>query len=214
MEKNIKITNENLLLQAKHNITALFYDALDYPWERIYKKWRPALLEDVRGKVLEAGVGTGRNLRHYHNSVELVGVDISDEILNKVRKRAKNSKCKVGLKHEDTTTIKSVDSKQFDWVLSPFTGCVMPDDIQELAIEQFGKVLRLGRRFRLLEMIYSKNNKTRKRLKIFEPFVEKIYGARFDRNTLRYLMQSTKLKVTNISFLKDDVYLLIEGIRQ
>jgi hypothetical protein len=48
----------------------------------------------------------------------------------------------------------------------------------------------------------------------FAPFVEKVYSARFDRNTLRYLEQSSRLKVTNTSFLKDDVYLLIEGIRQ
>ncbi len=210
----MEVTNENLLLQAKYNIVALFYDVLDYPWERIYKKWRPALLEDVRGKVLEAGVGTGRNIEYYHDSVELVGMDISDRMLNIARKRAKNSKCKVDLIHEDATTMKSVDSNQFDWILSTFMCCVMPDNIQELAIEQFSRVLKPGGRFRLLEIIYSKNKKTRKRQDIIAPFVEKIYGARFDRNTLRYLMQSTKLKVTNVSFLKDDVYLLIEGIRQ
>jgi ubiquinone/menaquinone biosynthesis C-methylase UbiE len=210
----MEVTNENLLLQAKYNIVALLYDVLDYPWERIYKKWRPTLLEDVRGKVLEAGVGTGRNMKYYHDSVELVGMDISDRMLNIARKRAKNSKCKVDLIHEDATTMKSVDSNQFDWILSTFMCCVMPDNIQELAIEQFGRVLKPGGRFRLLEIIYSKNKKIRKRQDIFAPFVEKIYGARFDRNTLRYLMQSTKLKVTNVSFLKDDVYLLIEGIRQ
>ena len=27
---------ENLSLRAKYNITAMFYDTLDYPWERIY----------------------------------------------------------------------------------------------------------------------------------------------------------------------------------
>jgi len=75
-------------------------------------------------------------------------------------------------------------------------------------------VLKLGGRFRLLEMVYSKNRKIRKRQDFFAPFVEKVYGARFDRNTLRHLEQSSKLKVTNTSFLKDDVYLLIEGIRQ
>jgi len=63
-------------------------------------------------------------------------------------------------------------------------------------------------------MIYSKNKKIRKRQEFFAPFVEAVYGARFDRNTLRYLKQSPKLKVTKTSFLKDDVYLLIEGVRQ
>ncbi len=63
-----QIAHENRMLQAKYRTTSLFYDILDYPWERQYKKWRPGLLKDMRGRVLEAGVGTGRNLRHYHPS--------------------------------------------------------------------------------------------------------------------------------------------------
>lgn len=48
---------------------------------------------------------------------------------------------------------------------------------------------------------------------MFAPFVEKVFGARFDRNTLQHIECSSNLKVTNTSFLKDDTYLLIEGIR-
>jgi hypothetical protein len=60
---------ERRALQLKYDITAWFYDILDYPWERQYRNWRPQLVGDVRGKVLEAGVGTGRNLKYY-NSME------------------------------------------------------------------------------------------------------------------------------------------------
>jgi len=74
-------------------------------------------------------------------------------------------------------------------------------------------VLKQGGRFRLLEMVYSKNKTIRKRQDFFAPFVEKVYGARFDRDTLRHIEQSSNLKVTNTSFLKDDTYLLIEGTR-
>ncbi len=214
MEKAPEFASENLLLQAKYDMTAMFYDLLDYPWERIYKKWRPALVADVRGRVLEAGVGTGRNLRHYHHSVDLVGLDLNDGMLHKARKRAKSSKCRIELLCEDAAIMKSVAADQFDWLLSTFMCCVMPDELQERAIEQFGRVLKPGGRFRLLEMVYSKNEKIRRRQEFFAPFVEKVYGARFDRNTLRYLEQSANLKVTKTSFLKDDVYLLIEGIRR
>lgn len=211
---NTDFTKANALLQAKYNITAIFYDILDYPWERIYKKWRPDLLKDIRGRVLEAGVGTGRNLKHYHNTVHLVGIDQSDKMLQKARKRANKANCKIELILEDASIMGSLDSDQFDWLFSTFMCCVMPDDIQEIAIEQFARVLKPGGRFRLLEMIYSKNKKIRKRQEFFAPFVEKVFGARFDRNTLEYLNRSSKLKVTKTSFLKDDVYLLIEGIRQ
>ena len=211
---NSSTPDKNALLQAKYAITASFYDILDYPWERTYRKWRPTLLEDVRGKVLEAGVGTGRNLEYYHDSVELVGLELSKAMLAKAEKRAARARCKIKLIHDDATTMASQNDSQFDWVFSTFMCCVMPDELQPLAIQQFARVLKPGGRFKLLEMIYSKNEKLRRRQEFFAPFVEKVFGARFDRNTLDHLKQSPTLEVTHTSFLKDDIYLLIEGVRR
>ena len=209
----VEVNHENLLLKAKYDIVATFYDLLDYPWERVYKKWRPVLTEDIRGRVLEAGVGTGRNLKYYNDSVEVVGIDLSDAMLARAAKRARRAACTVKLIHEDATSMTSVDPESFDWVFSTFMCCVMPDALQTLAIEEFARVLKPGGRFRLLEMVYSKNEKIRKKQDFFAPFVEKVYGARFDRHTLDYLIESPKLKVTGTTFLKDDVYLLIDGVR-
>lgn len=206
------ITGKSANLRAKYGVTALFYDILDYPWERIYKKWRPALLKDIRGRVLEVGVGTGRNLEHYNESVDLVGVDLSEAMLKKAGQRAKDARCKVELIHDDATILASQNSDRFDWVFSTFMCCVMPDELQPKAVKQFARVLKPGGRFKLLEMVFSKDEKIRKRQERFAPFVEKVYGARFDRRTLDYLEQSPDLEVTQTSFLKDDIYLLIEGV--
>ncbi len=209
----MKLNEKNIFLQSKYNVTAFFYDILDYPWERRYRKWRPALVGDLRGKVLEAGVGTGRNLAFYHQDVELLGIELNTHMLRKAKKRKAKARCDVTLINEDATVMSSVPSGQFDWVFSTFMCCVMPDDVQALAIEQFARVLKPGGQFRLLEMVYSKNERIRKKQAAFAPFVEKVYGARFDRNTLRYLEQSATLTVNSTSFLKDDTYLLIEGVR-
>ncbi len=77
------INNENKLLQAKYSITAWFYDIIDYYWERQYRQWRPLLIKDVHGRALEAGVGTGRNLKYYSSSVDLTGIDLSAAMLKK-----------------------------------------------------------------------------------------------------------------------------------
>ncbi len=209
----MKPHEKNLLLQTRYNVVASFYDILDYPWEKTYKKWRPTLVGDLRGKILEAGIGTGRNLEFYHQDVELVGIELSKQMLSKAEKRKSKARCKVELLIEDATVMQSIDADKFDWIFSTFMCCVMPDEIQNLAIEQFGRVLKQGGRFRLLEIVYSKNKKIRKRQDFFTPIVEWVYGARFDRNTLRHIEQSSTLKVTNTSFLKDDTYLLIEGTR-
>ena len=206
------IHEENLLLDTKYNITAWFYDILDFPWELQYRHWRPALLGDLRGSILEAGVGTGQNLKHYHNSVDLTGIDISMAMLNKASKRAKAASCNIDLVRDDATHMKEIPTSQFDWIIATFLCCVMPDKIQPLAIGQFERVLKPGGRFRLLEMLYSKDLKIRRRQEFAAPFVEKVYGARFDRNTLEYIENSRSLKIEKTYFLKEDVYLIIEGV--
>lgn len=205
---------ENLSLRAKYNITALFYDLLDYPWERIYREWRPRLIGDLRGNVLEAGVGTGRNFQHYHASVALTGVDLSEVMLRKAAKKSKQAQCKIELLHDDASTLQSVSSNQYDWVISTFLCCVMPNEFQPLALAQFSRALKPGGKFRLLEMVYSTDKHIRRRQDFFSAFVEKVYGSRFDRKTVQYIEDSTDLTITKKSFLKDDVYLLIEGVKQ
>lgn len=204
---------DNRLLQAKYNITARFYDILDYPWERLYKRWRPGLVNDIRGTVLEAGVGTGRNLKYYHPSVKLTGIDLSLAMLKRAMRRGKSADCDFNLRHDDATVMESAPSNHFDWLIATFLCCVMPDKLQPLAIEQFERILKPGGRFRILEMQYSKNAKDRRWQRLFAPFVEKVFGARFDRNTYSHLTKSTKLKICNTYYLKKDIYMVIEGVR-
>lgn len=114
--------------------------------------------------------------------------------------------------HDDASLLQHASSAQYDWVVSTFLCCVMPDEFQPQALTQFARVLKPGGRFRLLEMIYSKDHRIRRRQDFFSTFVEKVYGARFDRNTIQFLEESPDLKIISKRFLKDDVYLLIEGV--
>ncbi len=204
---------DNRLLQAKYDMTAWFYDLLDFPWERQYRRWRPTLLSDVQGDILEAGVGTGQNLRHYPAEARVTGLDLCQGMLRRAHKKGRNAACGFELAQEDVTTMKSIPSSRYDWLVSTFLCCVMPDHLQPLAIRQFERVLKPGGRFRLLEMIYSKQPRLRRRQEIFAPFVEKVYGARFDRNTLRYVEESSELTITKTWFIQKDTYLVIEGTR-
>lgn len=209
----MRIDERNALLQSKYRLTAHLYDALDYPWERHYRRWRPRLVGDLRGRVLEAGVGTGRNLPYYGAAVDLLGIELSAQMLARAARRARRARCRVTLVQEDASVMESVGPGQFDWLVSTFMCCVMPDALQPQAIAQFARVLKPGGRFRLLEMVYSRDAGLRRRQEFFAPFVERVYGARFDRDTLGHLERSGTLRVTATSFLKDDTYLLIEGDR-
>ena len=209
----MQLAEELHRLQAKYDLTAWFYDVLDFPWELQYRRWRPGLLEEVRGCVLEAGVGTGRNLPYYHSEASVTAIDLSPGMLRRAAKRGRHGVCQFELRQEDATTMESIPSNHFDWVISTFLCCVLPDHLQPLALRQFERILKPGGRFRLLEIIYSKDPRLKRRQSLLAPFVEKVYGARFDRHTLDYVRQAPKLSLIGTRFLKHDTYLLIEGQR-
>jgi len=201
-------------LQTKYNITAWFYDFLDFPWELQYRHWRPGLLADVRGNVLEAGVGTGRNLPYYPAVASVTAIDLSRTMLHRAARRGRQAVCQLQLRQEDATTLQSIASGQFDWVISTFLCCVLPDEFQPMALKQFERILKPGGRFRLVEIVYSNDPRLRRRQKFFAPFVSLVYGARFDRHTLDHINRSPNLSVVSTRFLKHDTYLFIEGRRQ
>ncbi|MHC4243624.1 MAG: class I SAM-dependent methyltransferase, partial [Planctomycetota bacterium] len=154
---------ERSALQFKYDITAWFYDILDYPWERQYRHWRPQLVKDLRGEVLEAGVGTGRNLKYYNSDVNLMAIDLCKAMVKRAMKRGRSAVCLLECLQEDATKMTSISSNHFDWIISTFLCCVLPYDLQVLAIRQFERVLKPGGKFRLLEMVYSKIPKHRRR---------------------------------------------------
>jgi ubiquinone/menaquinone biosynthesis C-methylase UbiE len=204
----------NLLNQKRYAVTAWFYDILDYPWERQYRQWRSGLLADVSGEVLEAGVGTGRNLEHYPPEVNLTAIDFSPAMLKRASRQCSKASCSVQFVHEDASRMESIQSGRYDWIVAFFLCCVLPRELQDQAISEFARVLKPGGRFRLLEMKYSNDPVLRKRQDFFAPFVARVYGAGFDRDTLRHVQANPNLKVTGTRFLKHDTYLLIDGVRE
>ncbi len=203
----------NLQNRKRYAVTAWFYDILDFPWELQYRKWRPGLLGDLKGEVLEAGIGTGRNLKYYQSGVSLTALDFSPAMLRKAAKRGREASCTVRFVQEDACRMGSIPSGSRDWVVAFFLCCVLPEELQEQAIAEFARILKPGGGFRLLEMRYSDRPDLRKRQDFFTPFVEKVYGARFDRNTLMHVRNNPDLKVTGTRFVKHDTYMLIEGVR-
>jgi len=203
----------NLQNQRRYAFTAWFYDILDFPWELQYRKWRPELLRDVRGEVLESGVGTGRNLKYYPADVNLTALDLSPAMLKKAAKRCCNAQCRIRLLQDDASCMNVISSGIYDWLVSFFLCCVLPTELQSQAVSEIARVLKPGGRFRLLEMKHSADPRLKRRQDRFAPFVRMVYGAGFDRQTLRHVQDNPLLRVTGTSYLKHDVYLLIDGVR-
>ena len=67
---------------ARYERIGPFYDLLDLPFERRrYRALRPLLFAGLTGRLLDAGVGTGRNFRFYPPGVSVTGIDLSPAML-------------------------------------------------------------------------------------------------------------------------------------
>lgn len=200
-------------LERKYRVTAHLYDILDWPWERLYRRWRPSIVGDLRGDVLEVGVGTGRNLRFYPPEARVHGVDLSEPMLARARKRAAKAGGEVALRKADALDLSHLADGAFDWYVATFLYCVLPNEVQPAALREMARVLRPGGRFRLLEILYSESFLRRLPQKLLGPYARLVFGAGFDRRTRDHLAANPDLEITEVRWLKGDTHLLIEGRR-
>ncbi len=77
---------ETLLTRKRYNRTSKFYDWMD---RMISSDLRERILSQATGKVLEVGVGTGKNLEYYPLDCNITGIDLSPGMLEKAKERAK-----------------------------------------------------------------------------------------------------------------------------
>ena len=85
------MADDNDKIKYRYNRISKFYDMMEKPMELIARnKWQIELIKRIEGKkILEVGVGTGKNLQYYPGDVSVVGIDFSTEML-------KRAKMKVG----------------------------------------------------------------------------------------------------------------------
>lgn len=107
---------------------------------------------DLTGRVLEVGVGTGATLRHYPAGIELVGIDLSPEMLDLARRRASELGNAIELVEMDAQQLDFPDGS-FDAVLFTLSLCTIPDPGR--AIREALRVARPGAPIRMLEHVRS-----------------------------------------------------------
>jgi ubiquinone/menaquinone biosynthesis C-methylase UbiE len=129
------------------------YDKDIMRFEKIlFSGGREWVCSQARGKVLDIGVGTGRNLEHYPKGIRLTGIDISAPMLDIARHRASRLGREVDLREGDAQALEFANAN-FDTVVFTLSLCSIPDDGK--AISEAKRVLRPGGRLLLLEHVAS-----------------------------------------------------------
>ena len=74
--------------QKVYSRIARVYDVLDLPFEYgRYRPFRQQMFSGLEGRILDAGVGTGRNMPFYPEDTEVTGIDLSKAMLKQAEKR-------------------------------------------------------------------------------------------------------------------------------
>lgn len=192
---------------AYHRVAA-FYDLLDLPFEYFrYRKIRPRLFECLSGSILDAGVGTGRNMPFYPKSAKMVSIDLSPAMLARAERRRDRLGLDVTLEQMDVAHT-SFSDHSFDATVATFLFCVLPPEHQVPALRELARICKPGGEIRILEYVYSQDPFRRFVMRLWAPWVRWAYGAAFDRATESYLAKAG-LEAVETRFLYKDIIKLI-----
>jgi ubiquinone/menaquinone biosynthesis C-methylase UbiE len=197
-----------LSILERYQRIASFYDLLDFPFEyRRYRRIRPLLFDELSGRILDAGVGTGRNAAFYPRAASIVGIDISPAMLARAARRVPLSAAPVELKTMDVARLDFPEG-YFDAAAATFLFCVLPNDLQVPALRELRRVVKPGGTIRLLEYVRPRGLVRRAVAKLWEPWIAWAYGAGFDRRTEEYIPEAGMILI-EAKFVVDDLVKLL-----
>jgi phosphatidylethanolamine/phosphatidyl-N-methylethanolamine N-methyltransferase len=118
----------------------------DHTFGRVAAEGRKHSVEIInqgRGRVLEVGVGTGLSLPAYGRHLEIVGIDLSPEMLEKARERIAEERLTniTDLYEMDAAELKFPDAS-FDTVVAMYVMTVVPDPAR--VMRELARVCRPG----------------------------------------------------------------------
>jgi ubiquinone/menaquinone biosynthesis C-methylase UbiE len=183
---------------------AAVYDLLELPFE--YARYRPLrrmLFAGLSGRILDAGVGTGRNIPFYPPDSEVTGIDTSPEMLARAERRRARLGTRVELLERDVRATGFPDGS-FDAVVATFLFCVLPQQDQLPALRELARVCRPGAELRLLEYTRPRAPLRRLLTRVWEPWVRWAYGASFDRDVVQHV-PAAGLRVEDVRFVVDEL---------
>jgi ubiquinone/menaquinone biosynthesis C-methylase UbiE len=171
------------------------YDYFMFFLERFFlRKRRVRLLSGLTGRILEVGVGTGINFRHYGKHIELTGIDPSPYMISRAEIRKDKSQ------YPEKITLLNIGcgSPEMEELIAPGTLdavvctlvlCTLPDP--EKALKNFMLWLKPGGRLLILEHIRSHHHFSGRIQDFFNPVWKRFgEGCNLNRPTDEMLQNS------------------------
>jgi len=156
--------------------------------EKAYARWAPvydlvfgalfnrgrqaaiAAAEQVGGRVLEVGVGTGISLPGYSSATQIVGIDLSEQMLRKAQERV----AELSLKNVEKLEVMDAEhlsfpDGSFDVVVAQYVVSTVPNP--EAALDEFVRAVRPGGEIVLVNRVGAEKGFRRVVELLLEPIV-------------------------------------------
>ncbi len=189
----------NEKIRRRYNRIAKFYDIFEQPMEiMVMKNWRKEVMQDLRGNILEVGVGTGKNIEYYPEGANITAIDFSEKMLAKARDRALKLNKKVNLIQMDAQNMSFPDNF-FDTVFTTCVFCSVPDPIKGL--KEIRRVCKPTGRIIMIEHVRSEKKVLGLIMDLLNGLVVNIIGSNINRRTVDNIHRSgfVNVQVSNLS---------------
>ncbi|MGM0603860.1 MAG: class I SAM-dependent methyltransferase, partial [Bacillota bacterium] len=129
----------NNKIKKRYDRIAPVYDSLELLMEKgKMGDWRQNLWQKVEDKIdkdgmrlLEAGVGSGKNIEYYPDEIEIIAIDFSPKMIKEAEKKAEKYNKKVQLLEMDIQDLDFEDN-YFDIIVTSCVFCSVPDPVKGL----------------------------------------------------------------------------------
>ena len=192
------MNKETEIIKKRYNRASTFYDIMEAPMEAMaLKSWRVDAMKELKGKVLEIGVGTGKNIEYYTEGLDITAIDFSEKMLEKAKKKAILHNKKINLLLMDAQQMEFANDT-FDTVFTTCVFCSVPDPVKGLL--EIMRVCKPGGKIVMIEHVRSEKKVLGIIMDILNPLVVNFYGANINRRTLENINKAgySKVEVTNL----------------
>lgn len=171
-------------IKNRYNRISPIYDFFEKPMEMMMSRWRKEAIGEVSGKVLEVGVGTGKNIEYYPDNVNVTAIDFSPKMLSVAKKKFDGIKNNIVFMEMDAENMNFKDNT-FDTVFTSCVFCSVPDPVAGL--KEIRRVCKKNGKIVMLEHVRSKGRISGFLMDIFNRIPLYLYGANINRDTVNNL---------------------------
>jgi ubiquinone/menaquinone biosynthesis C-methylase UbiE len=194
--------------KARYSRIAPVYDLSELLAEQVlqsrFRKYLFAHLEPC--KVLEIGVGTGKNLQYYPKAADITAIDISPKMIERARKRSGD--LHVTFLEMDAQCLE-FPNDTFDVVLATFVFCSVPNPI--LGLAEARRVCKPTGRLLLLEHVRPEGRFLGELFDVLNPVVQNVLGPEINRRTVENVTKA-HWKITAVEDLFSNIVKFVTAV--